>query len=781
MDPDTEVERIFRQGQDDEEEEKKKWKRPPSSYGSMKSDSDEEEEENGEEVAQAFPPPFPVALPDPTAQEGAGLQMIRSESPETLYTMTTQQTKGPGALVIDTRSSDLGDFSDESEEDADELLVADSPEPPEPVEPDDEMQSDESSQPGRLHPEQDLPHIFRSIQSIVTRLTKEELLKFKMRFCQWETAISLKQAMEGDLLDFVDRSLEVLGQEHSLSHTISTLEGVNKKEEAAELQNMCGRALIRFQLMQHLIRKYEVIHEGVVQAGKYNRLNTIYVEPQISTRGYGGVDPSHEFLPHPPFPLQVPCADTFVGLNNLFRLQTDDGKPVRTVLTTGIPGIGMSVSVGKFCLDWAENRANKDLQFVIKLSFRTFWYLRNHTPLSEQMSIMEVIEYYYPEFKDMKYLEEEDCKFVIIMESLDCYQAPLDWENAPVINDNYTKAHPDVLIVNIIRGTVLRGALVWILGRPAAVSQIPSHFIDVVTEIQGFSDEMKDQFMTSRFDNAELAPKIVAHYKRQPTLHIIARQPFVCWMLARVFERCFGYRGYGVHPPRVTPFYISFVVIQTNRRLQFYYGQQENDLKWSNDERDLLTKIGKMAFKMLERNTSVFFEEDVKDCGLKLTEVTVFSGVCTELPFGGSDGKRTYCFVHFTFQEFMAALYVFIMFRTESRNVLDSALSHKPKFFTSKDQSKSAVSLVQCAVAQTLGSPLGHYEMFLRFLCGLFSKDCDENQMRGFFYHRSVPKVTGLDEVQQLLEQTIQTAEENNRDRVGNLKECLREFIQEDE
>lgn len=29
--------------------------------------------------------------------------MVRSESPETLYTMTTQQTKPPGALVIDTR------------------------------------------------------------------------------------------------------------------------------------------------------------------------------------------------------------------------------------------------------------------------------------------------------------------------------------------------------------------------------------------------------------------------------------------------------------------------------------------------------------------------------------------------------------------------------------------------------------------------------------------------------------------------------------------------------
>lgn len=58
------------------------------------------------------------------------------------------------------RSSDLGDFSEDDEEDADELLVTDSPEPPEPVEPEDMLQTD-NCQPGRLHPEQDLPHVFK--------------------------------------------------------------------------------------------------------------------------------------------------------------------------------------------------------------------------------------------------------------------------------------------------------------------------------------------------------------------------------------------------------------------------------------------------------------------------------------------------------------------------------------------------------------------------------------------------------------------------------------------
>lgn len=67
-----------------------------------------------------------------------------------------------------------------------------------------------------------------------------------------------------------------------------------------------------------------------------------------------------------------------------------------------------------------------------------------------------------------------------------CYISICCLQNAPVIKDSCTPAHLDVLIVNLIRGTLLPGGCVWILGRRAAVSQIPSQFLDVVTEIQGF-------------------------------------------------------------------------------------------------------------------------------------------------------------------------------------------------------------------------------------------------------------------------------------------------------
>ncbi|XP_076002194.1 NLR family CARD domain-containing protein 3 [Genypterus blacodes] len=787
MDDDAEVPRVLNHGDEGErrpggeEKEERKRTRPPSSYGSMKSDSDEREyeveDEDDEEdcVDCTFPDTFKFESPAPAA---AGFQPPRSASPETLYTMTTQLTKPPGAMVIHTRAADfLEDDEEKEEEEEDDILYADSPEPPEPVESDEVMQTEDNSQPGRLHPLQDLPHIFKSVLATLRRLTREELFKFKLCFSQWQSFVTVPELMEGDVLDFVDKILEVLGQDCSLLDTLRTLKSVNKVAEAEELRKTCDRAWIRYHLKTYLIRKHEVIHEGIPRPGKRNRLDTIYVQPQISVCGFGGVDPSHQIRPQPPSPLQIPCVDTSVRLNDLFRLRKEDGRPVRTAVTTGIPGIGMTVSVGKFCLDWAELRANRNLQFIIKLPFHSFWRLRDSPPPSKMMSIMEVIEYHHLECKDMKCLEEADCKFLIIMDSFDCYQATLDWENSPVLTDSHAPAHPDVLIVNLIRGNLLPGAFVWILGRRAAVSQIPAELIDVVTEIQGFSDEMKDDYLTRRFTDGALAANIVAHYQRLPMLRMLCRQPFICWMVATLFENSYRYVGYGVKPPKLTPFYINILVVQTNRKLQFYYNQTENNLKWSSKDKDMLMQMGKMALMMLEKNSSVFFEEDLKEQGLKLTEVTVFSGLCTELPAATSTARRTFCFIHLTYQEFMAALYVFGKFHMESqsKNVLDSM--SKTKIFAVKGQSKLAAGLLHSALDRTLRAPLGQYDMFLRFLCGLLCPGCHKTMLEGNLFPHNSPAVAGLGEVQQLLEKTIASAPQ---ERLANLMECLRELTQED-
>lgn len=125
-------------------------------------------------------------------------------------------------------------------------------------------------------------------------------------------------------------------------------------------------------------------------------------------------------------------------------------------------------------------------------------------------------------------------------------------------------------------------------------------------------------------------------------------------------------------------------------------------------------------------------------------------------------------------------MYVFTMFRTDGKNVLESGM-HMPKIFAgsaTKDQTKSPVGMVHCALEKTFAAPVGHFDFFLRFLCGMLSPQCHDEQLAGCLYCHHAPKVCALDEVQRILEKKIQTAP---ADRVENLKECLRELIQKDE
>lgn len=756
--------------------------RPPSSYGSMKSSVEMEDECEAPEAdgddqngAEEFNRPAPV-LPQAAAAaayEGAGVQMNRPASPETLYTMTTMQTKPPGALVIDTEEEEDIECPSETEEEEDEeCFITNSPEPPEPIEMQMEVEMDEYGQPGRLHPEQDMPHVFKNIQKTLTELQKEDLYKFKLNFNLRKSSISLKELFEGDLLDFVDRIIEKFGLEPSLLSAIITLQNISKQEEAEALQANCKKAMIRFSLRNAIVRQFQCFFEGIPKPGNRKLIDEIYIEPEICTC------PSHDSAHQIRNPLQTtqsPHPDSAVSLKNMLRLRKVNGELVRTVVTTGLAGIGRSISVAKYCYDWAEERCNKDLQYVITLPFSTLWNLRNQNLSSpKEMSIMDVIEYSHSLCKSKTYLDDKDCKFLLIMDSFDCYQTPLDWKNTPMIKDsNATAKVLDHLIVNLIRGTLLPHAQVWILGRQAAVSQIPSEFIDVFTEIHGFNNEMREEYLRRRIGSEELANQVIFRSRQLPTLRIMSQQPLICWMMHQIFT--FNYskkESYGCSPPKLTMFFVNTLIIQINRRLEFYFDQSQGYMNWPENDQKMIGSLSCMALKMLERNVFEFRLKDLKENSLNVMDVTVFSGLCTELPPAPS-GERRFCFLHSTFLEFMAAVYVHYLFRWESKNALAII-----KGFKVPEKAKSSMEIVQSAINLTFKSPLGQYDMFLRFLCGLINLECSRGLSGHLFKRdRTMDEWIFNPDVEELVRRTIQTCPAERKE---NMEECLREMTQED-
>ncbi|KAJ8262707.1 hypothetical protein COCON_G00151640, partial [Conger conger] len=137
-----------------------------------------------------------------------------------------------------------------------------------------------------------------------------------------------------------------------------------------------------------------------------------------------------------------------------------------------------------------------------------------------------------------------------------------------------------------------------------------------------------------------------------------------------------------------------------------------------------------LAFQQLEKGNLIFYEEDLRDSSIDVSEASVYSGVCTEIfkEERGLGQEKVYCFVHLSIQEYLAALFVFHSCVHENRNVLraEESKPHSGRVQLSE--------LHSSAVDQALQSKNGNLDLFLRFLLGL-SLDSIKTLLGGLLTH----------------------------------------------
>ncbi|KAG7325965.1 hypothetical protein KOW79_010890 [Hemibagrus wyckioides] len=400
----------------------------------------------------------------------------------------------------------------------------------------------------------------------------------------------------------------------------------------------------------------------------------------------------------------------------LTKTSSEQDKPIRTVLTKGVAGIGKTVSVQKFILDWSEGKTNQDVHLIFPLPFRELNLMKD-----QKLSLMELLHVFFKEIKETEMSRLE--KVLFIFDGLDECRFPLDFQNTVRVCDVTESASVQELLINLIKGNLLPSALIWITSRPAAADQIPSECVHRVTEVRGFNDPQKEEYFRKRIRDQNLANNIFTHLKSLRSLYIMCHIPVFCWISATVLERMLGEAETGEIPKTLTQMYTHFLIIQTNIIRGKYSQKQESD-------EEMLLKLGQLAFQQLMKGNLIFYEEDLRECGIDVREAAVYSGVCTQIfreEFGLHQSK-VYCFVHLTIQEHLAALYVHTAFMKENSNVLNQSpkmssvrnMYSVPKRFSEQRIKNITISDVhKSAVEQALKSQTGHLDLLLRFLLGL--------------------------------------------------------------
>uniref|UniRef100_A0A8C9XMF9 NACHT domain-containing protein n=1 Tax=Sander lucioperca TaxID=283035 RepID=A0A8C9XMF9_SANLU len=450
------------------------------------------------------------------------------------------------------------------------------------------------------------------------------------------------------------------------------------------------------------------------------------------------------------------------------RLQsTSPGRdePIRTVMTKGVAGIGKTVLTQKFTLDWAEDKANQDIQFTFPFTFRELNVLQE-----EKYSLVELVDRFFSETKEAGICRFEEVVF--IFDGLDECRLPLDFHKTEILTDVTESTSVDVLLTNLIRGKLLPSARLWITTRPAAANQIPPECVDMVTEVRGFTDPQKEEYFRKRFRDEEQASIIISHIKSSQSLHIMCHIPVFCWITATVLEDMLKTREGGELPKTLTEMYIHFLVVQSKVKNIKYDGGAETDPHWSAESRKMIKSLGKLAFEQLQKGNLIFYESDLTecDCGINIRAASVYSGVFTQI-FKEERGlyqDKVFCFVHLSVQEFLAAIHVHLTFINSGVNLLaEEQTTSKPSKI-----SRDKTSFYQSAVDKALQSPNGHLDLFLRFLLGL-SLQTNQTHLRGLLTQTVSSSKTNQKTVEYIKKKI---SDNQSAERSINLFHCLNEL-----
>ncbi|XP_053093116.1 NACHT, LRR and PYD domains-containing protein 3-like isoform X3 [Pangasianodon hypophthalmus] len=558
-----------------------------------------------------------------------------------------------------------------------------------------------------------LESIFKELEHKVITLIKNELKRFRNLLSPDYPACTEREVEDEEDLHSV--------REGALKITLHVLKNMNHTDLANTLDKRAWShgfipsesvaSVYQSKLKSNLREKFKRINEGISQHGSSALLNEIYTELYITEGWSRDINNEHEVRQIETASRRPATQETPIKCNDLFK-----DKSIRTVLTKGVAGIGKTVSVQKFILDWAEGKANQDVFFMFPLPFRELNLMKQ-----QNLSLMNLLHHFFPDMRKLQLIDSY--KVVLIFDGLDECRLPLNFQNNERLCDVTESASVDVLLTNLIKGNLLPSALLWITTRPGAANQIPPECVDQVTEVRGFSDPQKEEYFRKRISDQSLANKIITHMKSSRSLYIMCHIPVFCWISATVLERMLGEAESGEIPKTLTQMFTHFLIFQIKHKDQKYHQKCDPDPQQT---RESILALGKLAFQQLEKGNLIFYEEDLRECGIDVREVSVYSGVCTQIfreEFGLHLGK-VFSFVHLSVQEFLAALYAFLSLI--SRNVTEQQTTDLSDLFRKSNMS----DFLRSAVDKALQSENGHLDLFLRFLLGV-SLESNQTLLRG--------------------------------------------------
>ena len=337
------------------------------------------------------------------------------------------------------------------------------------------------------------------------------------------------------------------------------------------------------------------------------------------------------------------------------------------ILLIGRPGIGKTILSTKLLRVSASNDLkyrNFDAAFLVKF--------RHYNSRGEDLNLRKLLSFSETVSKDLddkvwNYITTNPTKVLLIFDGIDEFNARSKISNDDShLKDLEKKEMPlHFLYKKIASGEVLKGATVITTLRPTASSCVRELKFDKVLEILGFTPREIEEYVkwfTKEHKNPEAEKEAIwKHISTNINLFTLCYVPVNCFIICSCLSRL---RSLGKSlPTKLTKIYsVALKIFSFRHSDKYRLDKEAHDQLYFTPFHKLPTecqgefqKLGKIAFTGIEQERLLFTSEEVqglKDCGLfhRLPDLPSQDGL--------SEDKAQYCFIHLTFQEFLAAKHV---------------------------------------------------------------------------------------------------------------------------
>ena len=341
-------------------------------------------------------------------------------------------------------------------------------------------------------------------------------------------------------------------------------------------------------------------------------------------------------------------SNTTKNISDIFvSVKASDGLTINPciVLIEGAPGIGKTVLAKEIAFQWANNKLLSDKKILLLLFLR-------ECNFKNMVSVENLVEHVVGSTE--------------INASLTKYLLRTEGKDLAIVFDGYDEISEEdrknSIIARIIYRRIFGKCCLVITSRPTASSNLHS-IVDCRVEIVGFTEEDRLDYIQTALQGNDDKIKALTLYLQynHPTINALCYIPLNMTILL-----CLAQDGIDKLPKTQTDMYIKFIEMTILRFIQKSDIEVSKvitsiaDLPHPHDK--VFRELTRLAYNALKIDKIVFRLNEIKEvCPNLATISTNWNGLGLLKAvqyFNAEIGNVTFHFLHFSIQEYMAALYI---------------------------------------------------------------------------------------------------------------------------